>query len=296
LLDRILAFLKNSFTQYVSITPTEQSVQQVFIELSLEAAIVLAPIMIVALIAGVVANLMQVGFLFSTESIHMKLSKLDPIQGFKRIYSIRALVEIIKFILKIVIVGGVTFAILWFRIEDILSLPQKTIGSALIVLSKLTVQMGLFAGGALLLLSYLDYLYQRFDYEKNIRMSKQDIKDEYKKTEGDPLIKSKIKQKQREMAMSRMMQEVPKADVIITNPTHYAIALKYDESKMDAPFVVAKGVDFVAQRIKEIANEHEITTIENRPLARALYAGTEIGDAIPEEYFKAVAEILAYVY
>jgi len=296
LLDRILAFLKHSFTQYVSITPTEQSVQQVFIELSLEAAIVLAPIMIVALIAGVVANLMQVGFLFSTESIHMKLSKLDPIQGFKRIYSIRALVELIKSILKIVIVGGVTFAILWFRIEDILSLPQKTVGAALIILAKLTVQMGLFAGGALLFLSFLDYLYQRFDYEKNIRMSKQDIKDEYKKTEGDPLIKSKIKQKQREMAMSRMMQEVPNADVIITNPTHYAIALKYDESKMDAPFVVAKGVDFIAQRIKEIGAEYEITTIENRPLARALYAGTEIGDAIPEEYFKAVAEILAYVY
>ncbi|MFS0865090.1 flagellar biosynthesis protein FlhB [Fredinandcohnia sp. 179-A 10B2 NHS] len=295
-LERLLGLLKHSFTHYLSINPTEQSISEIFIELSLEAGIILAPILVVALIAGIAANLMQVGFLFSTEAIQMKLNKLDPIQGFKRIYSIRAIVEMIKSILKIVIVGGVTFAILWFRLEDILSISQKTVGSALLVLAKLTAQMGLFAGGALLFLSLLDYLYQRYDHEKNIRMSKQDIKDEYKKTEGDPLIKSKIKQKQREMAMQRMMQEVPNADVIITNPTHYAIALKYDESKMDAPYVVAKGVDFVAQRIKEIAKENEIITIENRPLARALYSQSEIGDAIPEEFFKAVAEILAYVY
>ena len=156
--------------------------------------------------------------------------------------------------------------------------------------------MGLSAAFALLFLSVLDYLYQKYDHEKNIKMSKQDIKDEYKKSEGDPLIKSKIKQKQREMAMQRMMQEVPKADVVITNPTHYAIALKYDEDKMDAPYVVAKGVDFVAQKIKELAKENSIATVENRPLARALYSQTEIGDAVPEEFFKAVAEILAFVY
>ena len=141
-----------------------------------------------------------------------------------------------------------------------------------------------------------NYFYQKFDYEKNIRMSKQDIKDEYKNSEGDPLIKSKIKQRQREMAMQRMMQEVPNADVVITNPTHYAIAIKYDEEKMDAPFVVAKGVDFVAQKIKLIAKENDVTTIENRPLARALYDQTEIGQGIPEEFFKAIAEILAFVY
>ena len=145
-------------------------------------------------------------------------------------------------------------------------------------------------------LGLLDYFYQKYDFEKNLRMSKQDIKDEYKNSEGDPLIKSKIKQKQREMAMSRMMQEVPNADVIITNPTHYAVALKYDENKLDAPYVVAKGVDFVAQKIKLVAKENEVITIENRPLARALYSQTEIGDAIPEEFFKAVAEILAFVY
>ncbi|MFF2907154.1 EscU/YscU/HrcU family type III secretion system export apparatus switch protein, partial [Bacillus velezensis] len=145
-------------------------------------------------------------------------------------------------------------------------------------------------------LAGLDYLYQRFDYEKNIRMSKQDIKDEYKKSEGDPIIKSKIKQKQREMAMRRMMQEVPKADVIITNPTHYAIALKYDEKKMDAPYIVAKGVDHLALKIRQIAKEHDVMTIENRPLARALYDQVDIDQAVPEEFFKVIAEILAYVY
>ena len=145
-------------------------------------------------------------------------------------------------------------------------------------------------------IAVFDYFYQKFDYEKSIRMSKQDIKDEYKNIEGDPLIKSRIKQRQREMAMQRMMQEIPNADVVITNPTHYAIAIKYDEQKMDAPFVVAKGVDFVAQKIKLIAKENDITTVENRPLARALYDQTEIGQGIPEEFFKAIAEILAFVY
>ncbi len=156
--------------------------------------------------------------------------------------------------------------------------------------------MGVSAAVALIFLAVLDYLYQKFDYEKNIRMSKQDIKDEYKKTEGDPLIKSKIKQKQKEMAMRRMMQDVPKADVIITNPTHYAVALKYDENKMDAPFIIAKGVDLMALKIRQIAKEHDVMTVENRPLARALYDQVEIDQAVPEEFFKAVAEILAYVY
>jgi|SRR5690606_15405445 len=156
--------------------------------------------------------------------------------------------------------------------------------------------MGINASFVLLFNSVLDYFYQKFDYENNLRMSKQDIKDEYKNTEGDPIIKSRIKQRQREMAMRRMMQEVPQADVVITNPTHFAIALKYDDDKMDAPVVIAKGADFIAQKIKLIAKEHSIVMVENRPLARALYDDVEIGDRIPDEFFKTVAEILAYVY
>lgn len=296
LIKILLSVFQHSFRVYMLMDITEENIFTILIEILKEVAMFMGPIMLVALVAGVIANYLQVGFLFSPEAIQMKLEKIDPIKGFKRIFSLRSIIEFLKSILKISIVGIITFLVIWVNIDEILILSQLSIGSSLVILAKLTAQMGLYAGGALLFLAFLDYLYQKYDYEKNIRMSKQDIKDEYKNMEGDPLIKSKIKQKQREMAMSRMMQEVPNADVIITNPTHYAIALKYDENKFDAPYVVAKGVDFVAQKIKLVAKENQVITIENRPLARALYSQTDIGEVIPEEFFKAVAEILAYVY
>jgi flagellar biosynthetic protein FlhB len=148
----------------------------------------------------------------------------------------------------------------------------------------------------LVIISILDYMYQKFQHEKQLRMSKQDIKDEYKMMEGDPQIKGKIKQRQREMAMRRMMQEVPNADVVITNPTHFAVAIKYDGATMQAPTVVAKGQDFVALKIKDMAKQHDIVTVENKPLARTLYAQVEINQQIPEDLFQAIAEVLAYVY
>lgn len=294
--DIVIYIMSHSFQELMLMELTEANIMTIFIAILKELVLFLGPIMLVAMFAGVLSNYMQVGFLFSTEAIQPKLEKINPLKGFKRIFSIRAIVELFKSILKIGFVGLVTFGILWNRIDEILILSQKSVGAALVTIGSLTVQMGLYASGALLFLSVLDYLYQKYDFEKNIRMSKQDIKDEYKNIEGDPLIKSKIKQKQREMAMRRMMQEVPNADVVITNPTHYAVALKYDESKSDAPYVVAKGVDFLAQKIKLIAKEKDVITVENRPLARALYSQAEIGDTIPEEFFKAVAEILAYVY
>ncbi|TXC91943.1 flagellar biosynthesis protein FlhB [Metabacillus litoralis] len=294
--DRILNMMRGTFQDFLLLNLTDQSVHDFFLTMSYQSAIILAPVMGVALVAGVLSNYLQIGFLFSTEAVQMKLNKLDPIQGFKRIYSVRAIVELLKSLLKISFVGFVTFAVLWLDLDKILMLSHITVQQSFVYIAQLTVKMGLFASGALLLLSLLDYLYQRYDHEKNLRMSKQDIKDEYKKSEGDPLIKSKIKQRQREMAMRRMMQDVPTADVVITNPTHYAIALKYDDSKMDAPFVVAMGVDLVAQKIKEIANSHDVMMVENRPLARALYDQVEIGHAVPEEFFQAIAEIIAYVY
>ncbi|WP_442599515.1 flagellar biosynthesis protein FlhB [Neobacillus sp. D3-1R] len=296
LLGILLNLFRHSYQDYLLMDITEQNLSSFFTVILREMASFLGPILIIALVAAVAANYAQVGFLFSTEAIQMKLEKINPIQGFKKIFSLRSLVELIKSILKISFVGAIAFGILWNRLDEILVLSQKSIGTALATLGTITVQMGLFCSGGLLFLAILDYLYQKFDFEKNIRMSKQDIKDEYKNIEGDPLIKSKIKQRQREMAMRRMMQEVPKADVVITNPTHFAVALKYDEEKLDAPYVVAKGVDYVAQKIKLIAKENDVITVENRPLARALYSQTEIGDAIPEEFFKAVAELLAFVY
>lgn len=292
----LLNIFRHSYQEYIGMDLTENNIQMIFLDILEELVFVLAPIMVVAMLAGVLANYMQFGFLFSTESIQPKLEKLDPIKGFKRIFSMRAIIELLKSILKIVLVSVATFSVLWMRKEEILILAQKSIGASLATIANLTVQMGLIACVLLIFLAVLDYLYQKYDFEKNIRMSKQDIKDEHKNIEGDPLIKSKIKQRQREMAMRRMMQEIPNADVVITNPTHYAIALKYDENKLDAPFVVAKGIDFMAQKIKLIAKENDVIMVENRPLARALYSQAEIGDVIPEEFFKAVAEILAYVY
>src|SRR5690606_1142171 len=287
---------RHAFNEYLLMSVTEDNLQLIFLDLLKELVLLLGPIMLIALVAGVAANLMQVGFMNTTEPLKPKLEKLDPIKGFKRIFSLRAIVELLKSMLKIGFVGIITFIVLWLRIDEVLALSHKTVGAALKTVGSLTLQMGLAASIALLFLSLFDYLYQRYDFEKNLRMSKQDIKDEYKNIEGDPLIKSKFKQKQREMAMSRMMQEVPKADVISTKPTHYAIALQYDENVSDAPVVIAKGIDFMAQKIKLIAGEHKIVMVENRPLARALYDQLEIGDKIPDEFFKAVAEILAYVY
>ncbi|MFB6466655.1 flagellar biosynthesis protein FlhB [Cytobacillus sp. Hz8] len=294
--EHIVNLFRFPFQKYMLMDLTENNIQVISLDILKELALFLGPILLVAMVAGILSNYMQVGFLFSAEAIQFKLEKINPISGFKRIFSMRSIVELLKSILKISFVGFVTFTVLWSKKEEILVLSHKSIGAIMATLGNLTVQMGLFASGALLFLALLDFLYQKYDFEKNIRMSKQDIKDEYKNSEGDPLIKSKIKQRQREMAMRRMMQEVPKADVVITNPTHYAIALKYDEKKLEAPFVVAKGVDFMAQKIKLIAKENDVMTVENRPLARALYSQVEIGDAIPEEFFKAVAEILAYVY
>jgi flagellar biosynthesis protein FlhB len=294
--ERLLHLFTHSLDKKLLYDVTETSIPKLFWELSMEVSVILAPVMIAAMFAGVLGNYLQVGFLLSTEAIQMKLERINPLSGFKRIYSVRALVELTKSLLKILLIGGVTFFILWIERDVYLRMSLVSIESSLPVFGGLAIKMGFAASIVLLFLAFLDYMYQKYDFEKNIRMSKQDIKDEYKKSEGDPKIKGKIKEKQRQMAMRRMMQEVPKADVIITNPTHYAICLKYDDSGMEAPVVVAKGVDLIAQKIKEIGKEHEVVTVENKPLARTLYARVDIGQVIPEDLFKAVAEILAFVY
>ncbi|MFZ3587906.1 flagellar biosynthesis protein FlhB [Bacillus sp. DJP31] len=296
MLDGMIDLFVHSFEDYMLMELTEQTAFSILSDLLPEIVLILMPVMLVAMLGGIIANYLQVGFLFSTEAIQFKLEKLDPIKGAKNIYSLRAIVELLKSTMKISFIGLVAFGVLWSDWDGVLRLSQVSVDEALVFLSSLVLKMGFASTIVLLVLALFDYTYQKFDFEKNIRMSIQDIKDEYKNTEGDPLIKSKIKQKQREMAMQRMMQEVPKADVVITNPTHYAIALKYDDTKMDAPYIVASGVDYIALKIRSIATNHEIPTIENRPLARALYEQTEIGDAVPEEFFKAIAEILAYIY
>ncbi|WLV26011.1 flagellar biosynthesis protein FlhB [Aciduricibacillus chroicocephali] len=292
----MLDIYRQSFTEYIKWDLTSGNLQKMFLTQLIEAAKLVAPIMGVALIAGVASNLMQVGFLFTTESLKFDLKKIDPISGAKRIFSVRAIVELFKSLFKIAFIGTITFSIIWMNRDEMMMMSLKTVSSALGFFGHMALTMGFAATIALLFLALLDYIYQRFDYEKNLRMSKQDIKDEYKNIEGNPLIKQKIREKQQQMAMRRMMSEVPNADVVITNPTHFAIAIKYDEDKASAPYVVAKGADEVALRIKNIAKANGVMTVENRPLARSLFAAVDIGDLIPEEFFQAVAEVLAYVY
>ncbi|WP_188454374.1 flagellar biosynthesis protein FlhB [Virgibacillus oceani] len=287
---------QTSFTEYVQWDLTEDSVHKIFLESTIEMAKIIAPIMVIAIVAGLAANFAQIGFLVTSEPLKLDLKKIDPIQGAKKIFSMRAIVELLKSLLKIVFIGAITFFIIWFYKDDMMMLSFKTVENAIGFFGKITIIMGISATIALLFIAVFDYAYQRFDFEKSIKMSKQDVKDEHKNIEGDPLIKSKIKEKQRQMAMRRMMSEVPNADVVITNPTHFAIAINYDEERASAPYVVAKGVDHLAFRIKEIAKANDVITVENRPLARALYEKIEIGDIIPEEFYQAVAEILAYVY
>lgn len=293
----LLAFFRQSFIHNINVkTLTIDSVMKLFVETLSEIAVIVIPIMAIASIAAIVANYFQFGLLFTTEPLKFDLTKMDPIKGFKKIVSLKAIVELLKSSIKIVFIGGLTTIVLWINLDKVLALSFKSPWETLSTVGWLVGIMGIAASVTLLVISILDWFYQKYEYEKSLKMSKQDIKDEYKNSEGDPLIKSKIKQRQREMAMRRMMSEVPKADVVITNPTHFAIALKYDEDSMDAPRVVAKGTDFIAQKIKLIAKENDVVMVENRPLARAMYDQVEIGDQVPEQFFKAVAEILAYVY
>lgn len=293
----IFGFLHQAFERNILIeTVNAETVMQMYTDSLKEMALIILPFMAIAVVAGIVANYLQFGFLFTTETMKFDLKKMDPIKGIKKIVSVRAIVNLIKSILKISFIGTVTVVIVWMNLEEVLSLSFQSPWDTLTTVAKLTGLMGIAASLTLVIIAIIDYIYEKYEYEKQLKMSKQDIKDEYKNAEGDPKIKSKIKQRQREMAMRRMMQEIPNADVVITNPTHYAIALKYDDQNMEAPKVVAKGTDYVAQKIKLIAKENDVVMVENRPLARAMYDQVEIGQQVPEEFFKAIAEILAYVY
>ncbi len=272
-----------------------ENISRLFIGIMEILATTALPIMLAIMIIGLGVNFFQVGLNFNTEAIGFKLDKLNPINGFGRIFSKRSLVELFKSLFKIAVIGYFLYTILS---QQLLAMPQFIyfdLGTSLEQMSKIIFSMSFEVIGVIMVLGFLDYGYQKWQTTQDLKMSKQEVKDEMKQSEGDPQIKGKIKQKQRQMAMSRMMQEVPKADVIVTNPTHFAVALQYHKG-MQAPLVIAKGQDFVAQKIKKLAREASVPIVENRPLARALFASTNIGDAVPAELYQAVAEVLAYVY
>ncbi|BEU87178.1 hypothetical protein TAMA11512_06420 [Selenomonas sp. TAMA-11512] len=253
------------------------------------------PVMLAIMVIAIGVNLFQVGINFTTEPLQFKLDKLSPISGFKRMFSKRSLVELFKSLFKIGIIGIFLYM---YLSDEIMNMPEfiyLDLRSSIARMQELIFSLVFQVVAVYLVMAVADYAYQKWQTTQDLKMSKDDIKEEMKQTEGDPQIKGKIRQKQRQMAMARMMQEVPKADVIITNPTHFAVALRY-EAGMKAPEVVAKGQDLVAQKIKSIAREANVPIVENKPLARALYASVEIGRIVPPELYQSVAEVLAYVY
>jgi len=284
--------LTNSGRQYLG----QGEVSDIFIYSSIEFMKITAPVFATVIVLGVISNVVQTGFINSTETLKPNLSRLNPIEGFKKMFSGRAFMELLKASANIIIIGYVTYSFLKGEIPKVITLSDMGLGALLevpgyIIKSELSRVAVIVCG-----LGIIDLLYQKYAYKKELRMTKQEIKEEYRQMEGDPQIKSKIKQKQREMAQRRMMQEVPKASVVITNPTHLAVALKYEQGKISAPRVVAKGADNVAFKIREIAKENNVPIVENKPVARLLYEKVDIEEAIPAELYQAVAEILAFVY
>lgn len=258
------------------------------------AGIMMAP-MLAFMAAAFLASAGQKPLTLSTDPITPKFDKISPIKGLGRMFSLRSLTEFLKGLVKITVVGVVAFLVLWPRQHELKRLPNTEVGDFMLFLQDSAVALLIGVLIAVFFIALIDYLYQRHEYMKNLRMSKQDIKDEYKQQEGDPVVKQRLRRLRMERAQKRMMANVPGADVIITNPTHYAIALKYEQKKMAAPQVVAKGVDKVAFRIREVAEENDIAIVENPPLARALYT-VELDEEVPLEHYKAVAEIISYVY
>lgn len=273
----------------------EESIMQLFIGIVILLAKTAMPLMVFIMIIGLAMNVAQVGFNFSTEKLSFNPGRLNPISGFGRIFSKRSLVELVKSLFKIAIIGSLVYVYLSDELFQMPKLIFTDIFSGAAKVLDIVFDLAFKIIGLFMIMAVLDFMYQKWQNNQDLKMSKQEVKEEFKQQEGDPQIKGKIRQKQRQMAMSRMMQEVPKADVIITNPTHFAVALKY-ESGMTAPVVLAKGQDAVAQKIKGIARDNRVPIVENKPLARALYAAVEVGGSVPQELFKAVAEVLAYVY
>jgi flagellar biosynthesis protein FlhB len=261
-----------------------------------QMGIILTPFLLTILVTGIGAELFQTRFLFTTDPLVPKFSRVNPLQGLKKLFSINSLVELVKSTLKMGIIGGIAFLIIKREAVNIPPIMHIGIESLIVFTATVSFKIIFYPCLALLFLAVADYGFQRWQYEKNLRMTKGESKEEFKQREGDPLIKGRIKKIQVEMARRRMMEAVKKADVIITNPTTLAIALRYDAEKMMAPKVIAKGAGFIAERIKSIATENRVPIVENKPLARALFKAVDIGEFIPASFYRAVAEILAYIY
>ena len=254
------------------------------------------PVMLSSMAVSVVATGVQTRFRFSQEKLKFKFSNLNPLQGFKRMISLRSLTELVKTLIKIVVIGAVLYQSFLKIFDRLVQLMFGDVMQGVLFILNAIMDMVMQLSLVFLAIAAADYFYQWWEYERDMRMTKQEVKEEFRQQEGDPLVKSQLKERQRKFSMRRMMQQVPTADVIVRNPTHFAVALKYDIEKNRAPIVVAKGQDYLALRILDIASKHNIPMTENRPLARALYETVDVNHEIPEQYYTVMAEILAWVY
>lgn len=271
-------------------------VSEVMLNVFWQSFLVLGPIFLTAIAVGIAVNYIQVGSLLAVEPIKPQISRLNPLEGLKRMFGVRAWVQLIKSLFKVIIIGYFLYAVIRDNIDVFPALQGVNALQGAVLLGDILFELAWKVALAFVIVAIADYIYQWWEYEKNLRMSHEEIKEEFKQTEGDPQLKAQMKKRQKLIAMRRMMEDLKQADVVITNPIHFAVALKYDPQKFDAPYVVAKGQDEVALRMKEIARENDIVIMENKPLARSLYAQVEIGQVIPADLYKAVAEVLAFVY
>lgn len=258
--------------------------------------IMMAPFLLVGFVIAFIADVVQVKWKFTTKPLMPKFDKMNPIKGMKKIISAQSVFELLKAILKVVFLSNLAISTVKDKLLLIYGLYDLTLMSALGAIGEVIIDLGIKISAWYMVIAAVDFVYQKMKFKKDMRMSKQEVKDEYKNAEGDPKVKSQQKQRMRQASQRRMMQSIPTADVVITNPTHFAVALKYDADSGRAPIVVAKGEDFLAKRIKEIAKENKVEIVENKPLARMLYHNVELGEEIPPELYQAVAEVLAFVY
>ena len=290
------SFIIESFNYISKNDISIKSLNSIFIFALKNGLIISAPVVLTAMLLGIIGNISQTGIIFTSESLKPKFEKLNPVEGFKRFFNKRTLVELLKSILKVSVIAYVSYSFIKSNLFKILETSDLNTNGLLPFVGSLINSQLTRLVIILFIIGIADFIFQKRQLKKELRMTKQEVKEEYKEMEGDPQIKSRIRQKQKELAMRRMMQNVPKATVVVTNPTHFAVALKYERGKDEAPVVLAKGCDYVAQKIKEIANKNHVPIIENRPIARALYAKADIDKFVPVELYQAVAEIIAYVY
>ncbi len=296
LMSRMYDFLRDFIASSHAISLSEGNAQSLFLHIFTQIAMISGVAFLLLLAAMVMGYMVQTGFFFSLDLIVPDFSRLSPMRGLQRLFSLNSLMELGKSLLKLIFLGGMAYITLTPLMKESVNFTGFPIEAILAFVHKNVVYLIKMLLLVFTVIAAMDFFYTRFQYIRGLRMSKADVKDEYKQQEGDPMIKGRLRQLRIEKARKRMMAQVPKADVVITNPTHYAVALQYELVKMSAPTVVAKGVNLIADRIREIAEENNVPLVSNPPLARALYSSVEIDQQIPGEHYKAVAEIISYVY